>query len=178
MQRSSRLALALAASVVAGGVVVQSLADVGSGPAANGAEDHRHTFSQHQICVEHYAHRAGHLAYLEAKLELNPGQQALWDKWSQASAAGAKNLRAACLAGAPKPDAKFTALDREALAETMLSLEVDNMKATRPALASLYAALTPEQQAIFDRQSDGHRGDEHHRHWHGHDGEWGGHGTL
>jgi len=173
MQRSSRLALALAAAVVAGGVVVQSLADVGSGPTANGAEDQRHQVSQHQVCVERYAHRAGHLAYLEAKLELNADQQALWDKWSQASVAGAEKLRAACLAAAPKADAKFTALDRDALAETMLSLEIDNLKSARPALESLYAALTPEQQAVFDRQ-----GDWHHRHWHAHDGGWGGHGTL
>ena len=173
MQRSSRLALALAAAVVAGGVVVQSLADVGSGPSADGQQDHRRPFSQHQICVEGYAHKAGHLAYLEAKLELNPNQQALWDKWRQVSAAGAEKLRAACLAEAPKADAKLTALEREAFAETMLSLELDNLKSTRPALESLYAALTPEQQAVFDRQGDGH-----HHHWHGHDGEWRGHGIL
>jgi len=178
MQRSSRLALALAAAVVAGGVVVQSLADVGSGPAANGPEDHRHQFSPQQICVEHYARQAGHLAYLEARLELNPEQQALWDKWSQASAAGAEKLRAACLAAAPKADAKFTVLDREALAETMLGLKVDNLKAARPALESLYAALSPEQQAVFDREADRRHGDGQHRRWHGGDGEWGGHGDL
>jgi len=173
MQRSSRLALALAAAVVAGGVVVQSLADVGSGPTASGPDGHRHQFSMQQICVERYARKAANLAYLEAKLELNPDQQALWDRWSEDSAAGAQKLRAACLAAAPKADAKFTALDREALAETMLSLEVDNLKNARPALASLYAALTPEQQAIFDHRGDGRR------HWqHGHDGEWGGHGAL
>ena len=178
MQRSSRLALALAAAVVAGGVVVQSLADVGSGPTANGGEDHRHQFSPQQICVEQHARKAGHLAYLEARLELNAEQQALWDKWSQASAAGAEKLRAACLAEAPKADAKFTALDRDALAETMMSLKVDNLKAARPALEALYAALSPEQQAVFDRAAERHRdGGQHHR-WHGGDGEWGGHGDL
>jgi hypothetical protein len=178
MQRSSRLALALAAAVVAGGVVVQSLADVGSGPTANGPEDHHLRFSPQQICVEQYARKAGHLAYLEARLELNPEQQALWDKWSQASTAGAEKLRAACLAAAPKADSKFTALDREALAETMLSLKVDNLKAARPALESLYAALSPEQQAVFDRAAEKHRGDGGHHRWHGGDGEWGGHGDL
>lgn len=178
MQRSSRLALALAAAVVAGGVVVQSLADVGSGPTANGPDEHRHQFSPQQICVEQYARKAGHLAYLEARLELNPEQQALWDKWSQASAAGAEKLRAACLAAAPKADAKFTALDRDALAETMLSLKVDNLKAARPALESLYAALTPEQQVVFDREAERHQGDGQHHHWHGGDGEWGGRGAL
>lgn len=177
MKRSSRLALALSAAVVAGGIVVQSMADVGSGPDANGPGDHwRH--SPQQICVEQYARKAGHLAYLEARLELNPEQQALWDKWSQASADGAEKLRSACLAAMPKAGAKFTALDRDALAETMLSLKVDNLKAARPALESLYAALSPEQQAVFDREADRHMGGGQRHHWRGGDGEGGGHGDL
>jgi len=178
MQRSSRLALALAAAVVAGGVVVQSLADVGSGPTANGPEDHHLRFSPQQICVEQYARKAGHLAYLEARLELNPEQQALWDKWSQASMDGSDKLRAACLAAMPKAGAKFTALDRDSMAETMLSLKVDSLKAARPALESLYAALSPEQQAIFDHDGGRHMGDGQHHRWHGGNGEWGGHGDL
>ena len=104
---------------------------------------------------------------------LSADQKALWDKWQQASIAGADKLRTQCVAQAPESGARLNALQKEAFAESMLTLEVDSLKSARPALEALYAALTPEQRALFD-----HRGGEHRRRWPGHDSERGGHGVL
>jgi hypothetical protein len=174
MKRLHSLALAAAVATVVGGVVIQSLADVGTAPSASGSkEDHEHQFSPRQQCVEEYAHKAGHLAYLEAKLDLNADQKALWAKWSQATIAGADGMRAQCMAQSPASDTNLNALQREAFAETMLTLEVSNLKSARPSLEALYAALTPEQKALFD-----HQGDEHRHHRSHHDSDEGEHDVL
>jgi periplasmic protein CpxP/Spy len=171
MKRSYRLALIATAAVVSAGVVVQSFADAPTAPAGDPQEAGHH-FSMQRFCTEAYAHKAGHLAYLGAKLDLGASQQALWDKWSQEVSAGAASLRSECLAAAPAPGARLDALQKESLAETLLSQEVDNLKAQRPALEALYASLSPEQRTLFD-----HAGGMH-RHHDGKRRQWGGDGQL
>ena len=71
MKRSYRLALIAAAAVVSAGVVVQSFADAPTAPAGDPQEPGHH-FSMQRFCTEAYAHKAGHLVYLGAKLDLGP----------------------------------------------------------------------------------------------------------
>jgi len=121
-----------------------------------------------KMCVERYARRAGHLAYLEAKLDLTAAQKPLWDKWAQATADGATTMRDACLAGVPAQGTEVSALAREDRWEKLLSTRLDALKAARPALEALYQSLTPEQRATFDHpvmaETGGWRGWRHQRH--------------
>ena len=117
-----------------------------------------------KVCGEIYAHKAAHLAYLEAKLDLTEQQRPVWTKWKQALLDAATKHRAACLDATPKGDAEPTALEREALIEKMLTAKLQTLQATRPALVALYEALTPEQKAVFDhaaRHFGGHGMAEH-----------------
>lgn len=160
-------------AIIGGGVAVQSLADVGGTPSADGLHGRWHQFSPRQVCIERYAREAGHLAYLEARLDLTPDEQPLWDKWRQASIAGAASERDQCVSLAPAPGMRLNAIQREAFTENMLALKVDNMKSSRPELVALYAVLTPEQKAILDRQ-----GGEHRHRWSHPDAGGDGHDTL
>ena len=111
-------------------------------------------------CIEHFARSAGHLAYLEARLQLTANQQPQWDKWRQAVASGAEKERTDCLATMPE---RPTALDRDSRKETMLATKVATLQAARPALEALYQSLTPEQRLVFDRPMHGeHEGHRHH----------------
>jgi hypothetical protein len=108
-------------------------------------------FSPQEMCADHYARQAAHLAYLEAKLKLTDKQRPAWQKWQQWELDAASKEQAACLEGAPKGDAKPTALERESRMEKFLSIRLQGMQAARPALEALYDTLSPEQKAIFDR---------------------------
>jgi hypothetical protein len=105
------------------------------------------------MCVERFARSAGHLAYLQAKLQLKAEQKPLWDKWAEATASGANAMREACLAAVPAVDKEPTALEREARMENLLSAKLETLKAARPALEALYQSLTPEQRSAFDRRA-------------------------
>jgi hypothetical protein len=117
-----------------------------------------HAAMHRQMCSERAALEAGHLAYLQAKLNLTEQQQAAWNKWRQVKLDGAAKERAACLDLMPKGDTHPSLLDREAHMEKLLSLKLDEMHASRPALEALYNVLTAEQKAIFDRSAGHHRG--------------------
>lgn len=115
-------------------------------------------------CAEHYARRAGRLAYLEARLNLTEQQKAAWSKWRQIRLDTAEKRRSACLQHQPNRDEHPTALDREARVEKFLSDRLQTLQASRPALQALYDSLSPEQKVVFD-QSVARRG--HHRRGHG-----------
>jgi hypothetical protein len=113
------------------------------------------------FCVDRYAHAVGRMAYLEAKLDLNATQKPLYEKWSQTVLSGAAKDRDACAArvanfkpGASKP----SILDRETRLEQMMTAKLETMKAQRPSLEALYASLTPDQQAQFNKPFGGHHG--------------------
>lgn len=115
-----------------------------------------------KACGEMYAHQVGHLAFLEAKLELTDAQRAAWNKWRQARLDEATKERALCLDNVPKQDAPPNALEREARAEKFMTAKLQAMQAARPALQALYDVLTPEQKTTFDHNS----GMDHHGHHH------------
>jgi len=109
------------------------------------------------FCTSSFARAAGRVAYLEAKLDLTATQKPLFQKWEQSVMASAQKNRDTCLTNvaAIKPDAKPNLLDRESRMEAMLAAKLEALKAQRPALEALYASLTPDQQAQFDRPFGG-----------------------
>ncbi len=138
-----------------------------SAPPPAGPHPMMHRFSHADMCLDRFAHTAGRLAYLEARLGLTAEERPLFATWRSAVEAGAEKGRAFCLAHAPKPETRPTIVDRAALIEQMLTAKAETLRGQQPALAALYNALTPEQRRILDRP---------HRGWrHGH-GEHGGGG--
>ena len=121
------------------------------------------------MCTDIYAHRAGRLATLEARLDLTAPQHAAWAKWQQASLDAATKERAACLETAPAAEGRPTAPEREARLEKVLTLKLQTLQSTRPAMQALYADLTADQKTIFDRagHSHGHHGEGHGHQWFG-----------
>jgi periplasmic protein CpxP/Spy len=135
-----------------------------TGPAQPGYTKHDPSRWMKGMCVEHYARSASRLAYLEARLQLTPDQQPLWDKYQQAMTSGAVKERDECLASIPAAGHEPTILDREDRFEKLMSAKLASMQASHPALETLYQALTPEQRVAFDRPMHRHHGDfGHHR---------------
>jgi hypothetical protein len=135
-------------------------------PAVGGATDRgrrQRTFSPQTMCKERVARGIGHRAYLKARLDLKPEQTALWDAFEKAAdAESAKNMaRCATLPMELKERPNFA--DRVNMQDDWMKARLASLEAVKPSLLALYAALTPEQKAVFDRPMSG-RG---HRHWRG-----------
>ncbi|HXP98404.1 MAG TPA: Spy/CpxP family protein refolding chaperone [Telmatospirillum sp.] len=107
------------------------------------------------FCSDHYAHDVARLAYLEAKLDLTEKQRSAWVKWQQWQVDGADKERAACLSEAPKSTGMPSFLDHEAQLEKALTIKLQNLQSSRPALEALYESLTPAQRSVFDRPPHG-----------------------
>jgi Skp family chaperone for outer membrane proteins len=162
----SRIRIALAAAAIAAcatAALAQTAGNNGPAPAPTPYGHHDPIARMKNMCTEHFARSVGRMAYLEAKLQLTPDQQPLWANWRQAMATGAEKQRDDCLADVPAAGTKPTALDRDAHIEKMMAAKVETLQAARPALEALYASLTPDQRASFDRpmSMDGHRGWRH-----------------
>jgi len=100
-------------------------------------------------CTDRLAWRAARRAYVEAKLDLTPQQQPLWDKVQSTAQNEEQKERQLC--ASLKPGAELTMLDRMDRMQHFLSARLEALQAARPAVQALYQALTPEQQAIFNR---------------------------
>jgi LTXXQ motif family protein len=117
-----------------------------------------------QLCQDMYARKAGDLAFLEAKLQLNAGQQALFARWKAVSLDNAKRDEGACntrvqkLRTAQLPDMMLR-LDRE---EAMLKTRLADIQAERPALEALYGALNQTQKQEFAQTAGPGLGDHMH----------------
>ena len=99
-------------------------------------------------CIDRLAWRAARRAYVEAKLDLTPAQRPLWDKVQQAAQTEEQKERQLCRA--LKAGGAATVLDRLDRMQQFLSTRLEGIAAAKPALQSLYQALTPEQRAIID----------------------------
>ena len=99
-------------------------------------------------CTDRLAWRAAMRAYTEAKLDLTPQQQPLWDKVQSAAQSEEQKERQLC-AGL-KPGGELTMLDRMDRMQHFLSARLEALQAARPAVQALYQALTPEQQTILN----------------------------
>jgi len=170
-----RIALVSIAALSLGAAVAfaQTAAPPSGTPAAAG-NPHRmmHHVSRADMCMEHYARRAAHVAYLETRLNLTAQQKPLWAKWREALAPGAEKLHAMCMSHAAKPEAHPTIVERAAFFQEIMATKAASLEAAQPALAALYASLTPAQKAILDRPH-GRWGHGHgHHHWQGDGKGW------
>ena len=100
-------------------------------------------------CADRLAWPAARRAYVEAKLGLTAQQQPLWDKAQSAAQTEEQKERQLC--ASLKPGAEPTMLDRMDRMQQFLSARLEGLQAAKPAVQALYQALTPEQQAIFNR---------------------------
>jgi hypothetical protein len=100
-------------------------------------------------CADRLAWRAARRAYVEAKLNLTAQQQPLWDKAQSAEQTEEQKERQLC--ASLKPGAEPTTLERMDRMQQFLSARLEGLQAAKPAVQALYQALTPEQQAIFNR---------------------------
>lgn len=145
MRALNRLFIVPAALIATTMAAPAQQAEPGPGPRhMDPAVMHKH------MCDMHYAETAGHLASLEALLDLNAQQKPLWDKWSQGLLDRSKTARKECQAEGGKDMRAMTALDIEARMEKHLADEAAALKASRPALEALYNGLNPDQKKILD----------------------------
>jgi len=112
-----------------------------------------------QVCKDLYARKVGELAFLEAKLSLNPTQLPLFDHWKQTSLDIAKQHESDC-GGRQLHERgqRLSVVDRLSKEETMLKKRLADIEAERPALAAFYDALTPAQKAEFAQGGMHHMG--------------------
>jgi protein CpxP len=131
----------------------------GGGAAPNASRPARPAFNPRNMCLEHTAHKVGMRAYLKTRLDLKPEQTTAWNAFEKAAddVTAKDKARCASLPTEMKERPKFA--DRMNMRETRMKSRYDSFEAVKPSLMALYAALTPEQQALFDRpMGDGRRG--------------------
>jgi hypothetical protein len=102
-------------------------------------------------CKERFAHEAGFLAYLGAKLDLTAPLQPLWDTYHQAMLDAAGKQRQTCLENVMALGSHLTALERRDRGQKILQARLDGLQSSRPSLEALYQSLSPEQQHLMDR---------------------------
>jgi hypothetical protein len=108
-----------------------------------------------QMCEDRYAREAGRMAYLEARLSLTSSEQPLFARWKGIKLDVAKKRAADCGQQAAHIDRKIsTPVERMSREQDMLKKRLADLDAERPALATLYDALTPKQREAL---SGGHR---------------------
>jgi hypothetical protein len=132
------------------------------GGGAPGGMDHqlggpRAAMNPRDMCMERMAHKVGARAYLKARLDLKPEQLTAWNAFEKAAdeVSAKDKTRCATLPVEMKERPKFA--ERMEMRESMMKSRYESLEAVKPSLKALYAALTPEQQALFDRPMDGHR---------------------
>lgn len=106
-------------------------------------------------CAERSARIAGGVAYLEARLKPTAAQLPAWNKWRDITLTNARNAEQACTERpVPAKDSFPTIVERRAFMLKMLSMRVDALKASQPALEALYQSLDAGQKEILDRHGE------------------------
>jgi hypothetical protein len=152
--------IAGAADVPLGSPQVAQAAPPAAGPAKDGGRQ-RWTFSPQTMCKERVARSLGHRAYLKARLDLKPEQAALWDAYEKAADAESAKDKARCATLPMERKERPNFADRLNMQDDMMKARLASLEAVKPSVLALYAALTPDQKALFDRPMGG-RG---RRHW-------------
>lgn len=103
-----------------------------------------------RLCEDRYAREVGHLAYLETRLNLTQGERPLFARWRDIRLGIAKRRAADCGNQALRRDnGPLTPVDTMGREQDFLKKRLADLDAERPALASLYKALTPAQREIL-----------------------------
>lgn len=128
--------------------------DMGRGPMMRHMMMHRMMMGRMMMgdpqerCINRLAWRAARRAYVETKLDLTAAQRPLWDKVQSAAQTEEQKERQLC--NALKAGTPGNLLDRMDRMQQYLSARLEGLEAAKPALQSLYQALTPEQRTIID----------------------------
>ncbi|MBQ0961003.1 Spy/CpxP family protein refolding chaperone [Ideonella sp. 4Y11] len=101
-------------------------------------------------------HAARHLERLKTELKLQPTQEAAWSAFATQALEQAKAARAE-RDEMDKLGNSATAPDRLAAHISALKRRTATLEASQPAMTALYASLSTEQRAVFDRQGPGAR---------------------
>lgn len=156
MNAKTPLLTAVAAALLAWGGVSATAApaDAAGAPGATAVQQPQRMHGKHMDREQWQQRRAQHAEALKARLQLSAAQQPAWDAFQQAMQ--------------PQPHAR---LDHAGMANLTTPERIDRMRALRTqraaeadrrgdAVKTFYAALTPEQQKVFDAQRMGpdHRG--------------------
>lgn len=104
------------------------------------------------MCTDADARIAGHLAYAEKRLNITDAQRSAWNKVADAVKAGIPAMKATCETVKQAVDAKEPAPLPERLATMQKHAQqhLEDLSRLQPAVAELYAQLTPEQKKIAD----------------------------
>lgn len=131
-----------------GGPGMMGHGPMGQGPMGGMAMP---AFSPKDMCTEQVARRIGNRAYLKARLDLKPEQLTLWNNFEKAAdeASAKDKVRCATLPAEIKTPPSY--MERMTMREEMMKARLAALEAVKPSLQALYAALTPEQKAIFDK---------------------------
>jgi hypothetical protein len=100
-----------------------------------------------QFCDDHYAGEVGRIAYLETRLRLNETEQPLFARWKDVRLSIAKRQAADCSAHLDAADRdRADPMARMTREEELLKQRIADLDAERPAFATLYTALAPDQR--------------------------------
>jgi hypothetical protein len=157
------IGIALGALLISAGAFAQDQAPQGAGMMHHWQKPTPEQMAAwHQkMCTDHYAMAAGRLAFIEARIGITGEQRSAFNRWRDVVLAEAHERQQACAAHAPGQAHSMTALDHEAMAETMLAARLHQLQTQRPALEALYQSLNAEQKVAFD-ESAHHHGFHHH----------------
>lgn len=119
-----------------------------------------------KMCEVREAHQAGHLAFVQKRLNITAAQQDAWNRFTAKVAVANEPVNTLCtsLASQPRPTTLPQKLDR---AEQMINARTAQFAAMKVAAIELYGQLTPEQQATADKllsRGPGGHGGPGHRH--------------
>lgn len=106
------------------------------------------------FCQDRYARQVGRMAYLEARLELTETQRPLFGQWKQVTLDVAGRRAADCAQRLTLNDRQQAdPVARMSREEEMLKKRIADLDAERPAFASFYQALSPEQREFLSPSS-------------------------
>lgn len=131
-----------------GGPGMMGHGPMGQGPMGGMAMP---AFSPKDMCTEQVARRIGNRAYLKARLDLKPEQMTLWNTFEKAADEASAKDKARCASLPAEIKTPPTYMERMTMREEMMKARLAALEAVKPSLQALYAALTPEQKAIFDK---------------------------
>jgi hypothetical protein len=99
-----------------------------------------------QFCDERYAGEVGRMAYLETRLHLSDAEQPLFAHWKEVRLDSAKRQASDCAARTGADPDRADPVVRMSREEAILKQRIADLDAERPAFATLYAALAPDQR--------------------------------
>lgn len=97
-----------------------------------------------RMCDDIDARANGRLAYLETRLGITTQQRDAWNAFASASRAATAPIKQAC--AVPRPTGAVDLPQRMEIMERFMAARLEALRAIRPAVVTLQAALTDDQR--------------------------------